>query len=248
MIKPADSDLIKFCERDVFGTRISAYYRCYSLNYDFVKFWIQTDENSNITAALSRIDGDATLCVNDEADFAELAEFIKAVGFATLQCESGAAKKLNFTAETEGCVVRYVENKIPQKAVNLKNNFELREIYDIIKAENLVGVGDYLPWLSDTSFRINRGVTKPLLAEVEGRGVCTATVLFETEKAALLGGVATVPEFRGRGLAGAVVTLLAEEEKANGKRVELLCKKDSIVNFYKKLGFEVQNEWSIITA
>ena len=58
------------------------------------------------------------------ADFAELAEFIKAVGFATLQCESGAAKKLNFTAETEGCVVRYVENKIPQKAVNLKNNFE----------------------------------------------------------------------------------------------------------------------------
>ncbi len=69
--------------------------------------------------------------------------------------------------------------------------------------------------------------------------------LFSTETAVLLGAVATRPEYRGRGLAGALVTRLAESE--NDKRVELLCKHDSIVEFYKSIGFEVKNEWSIIT-
>jgi len=123
--------------------------------------------------------------------------------------------------------------------------FRPKEIYDIIKSANLVGVGDYLPWLSDTTFRMNRGATTALTALADGKAVATAMKLFITDHAVLLGAVATRPEYRGRGLAGALVTTLAESEK--DKRVELLCKHDSIVEFYKSIGFEVKNEWSIIT-
>lgn len=244
-VEKGDAAFLSFCDRDVFGTRIKAYFNCYSTDYDFVKFWMQTNEDGEVTAAISRIDGDMTLCAYD-ADYEELLEFVKIVGFNTIQCKRTVAKELADDETLWGYVVRF-EDERENREVNIKNNFELKEIYDIIKAENLTGVGDYLPWLSDTTFRINRNTAKPLLAEVDGNAAGCAMVLFRTDKAALLGAVATSPCYRGRGIAGALVTRLANDELAEGRRTELLCKNDSIVDFYKSIGFTVRDEWSLIT-
>ena len=56
-----------------------------------------------------------------------------------------------------------------------------------------------------------------------------AMVLFRTDKAALLGAVATVPEFRGRGIAGALVTRLANQELADEKRKLLFPLKSQLI-------------------
>ena len=64
-VEKGDEAFLSFCDRDVFGTRIKAYFNCYSTDYDFVKFWVQTDENGNVTAAISRVDGDMTLCAEN---------------------------------------------------------------------------------------------------------------------------------------------------------------------------------------
>ncbi len=244
-VEKGDKDFLLFCDRDVFGTRIKAYLNCYSTDYDFVRFWVQTDEDGNVTAAISRVDGDMTLSAYN-ADYEELLQFVKIVGFSTIQCNRSVA--LEFTADETlwGYVVNF-ENEKDNIPATLKSDYELKEIYDIIKAENLTGVGDYLPWLSDTTFRINRDTAKPLLCEIDGKNAGCAMVLFRTDKAALLGAVATVPYFRGRGVARALVTRLANEELANGRRVQLLCKSDSIVEFYKSIGFTVTDEWSLIT-
>lgn len=248
MVKSVEKDdtaFLSFCDSDVFGTRIKAYFNCYSTDYDFVKFWMQINEEGEVTAAISRIDGDMTLCAYD-ADYEELLEFVKIVGFNTIQCKRTVAKELADDETLWGYVVRF-EDERENREVNIKNKFELKEIYDIIKAENITGVGDYLPWLSDTTFRINRNTAKPLLAEVDGNAAGCAMVLFRTDKAALLGAVATSPCYRGRGIAGALVTRLANDELAEGRRTELLCKNDSIVDFYKSIGFTVRDEWSLIT-
>lgn len=242
MIKQCENgEFLEFCDRDVFGTRIKAYFNCYGSNYDFVKFWVQIEDNE-VVSAISRIDGDMTVSsTGKNAD--ELKSFLKMVGFNTIQCEKSIADKMELESSINGYVVEYNGNSYKPKDIILKSDFELKEIYDIIKAENLVGVGEYLPWLSDTSFRVNRGVTSALLAEDNsGCAMC----LFRTDKASLLGGVATRPECRGKGIAGSLVTRLAKEEKSKDNRVELLCKADSIVEFYKSIGFEVTNEWSII--
>jgi GNAT superfamily N-acetyltransferase len=240
-----DEAFLSFCDRDVFGTRIKAYFKCYSTDYDFVKFWVQTNENGEVTATISRVDGDMTLCEYG-ADYEELLQFVKIVGFTTIQCRRETAQHFTDKEVLWGYVVRFWEEK-PCKDIAAKDSFELKEIYDIIKAENLTGVGDYLPWLSDTTFRVNRNTAKPLLAHIDGRNAGCAMVLFRTDKAALLGAVATVPEFRGKGVARALVTRLAVSELADGRRVELLCKNDSIVEFYKSIGFKATDEWSLIT-
>lgn len=244
-VEKGDEAFLSFCDRDVFGTRIKAYFNCYSTDYDFVKFWVQTDENGNVTAAISRVDGDMTLCA-ENADYEELLQFVKIVGFNTIQCQRQVAQNFTDDETLWGYVVRF-EKEQENRQVSLKENFELKEVYNIIKAENLTGVGDYLPWLSDTTFRINRNTAEPLVAEVDGNAAGCAMVLFRTDKAALLGAVATSPCYRGRGIAGALVTRLANGELANGRRTELLCKNDSIVNFYKSIGFTVKDEWSLIT-
>lgn len=244
-VEKGDRAFLEFCDRDVFGTRIKAYFNCYSTDYDFVKFWMQTDEDGNVTATISRVDGDMTLCAYD-ADFEELLQFVKIVGFTTIQCRRDVAKNFTDDETLWGYVVRY-ENITAERDVVLKDDYELKEIYNIIKSANLTGVGDYMPWLSDTTFRINRNTAIPSLAEADGKAAGCAMVLFRTDKAALLGAVATVPEFRGRGIAGALVTRLANKELEEGKRTELLCKNDSIVDFYKSIGFTVKDEWSLIT-
>lgn len=243
MTQKNDRDFIDFCRRDVFGTRISCLFQCYSTDYDFVKFWVQTNEKNEIIAAISRIEGDVTLCTTGD-ELEETAQFLTAVGFRTIQCEKNAAKKMGMTSSIDGYVVEYKKNNGKIAEIHADSSFRPKEIYDIIKEAALIGVGDYLPWLSDTVFRINRGFTSALTADVDGETAACAMKLFSTDSAVLLGAVATKPKYRGRGLAGALVTALAESE--NGKRIELLCKNDSIVNFYKSIGFNVKNEWSII--
>ena len=209
-----------------------------------MKFWKQTDDNGNIISAIGRIDGDTTLTSTGE-NAEEVYAFLKIVGFRTVQCEKRIAELMGAKPSLDGYVVEYIKNQNEIKEIQADNLFRPKEIYDIIKSANLVGVGDYLPWLSDTTFRLNRGATSVLSAVEDGKTVACAMKLFTTETAVLLGAVATRPEYRGRGLAGSLVTRLAESEK--NKRVELLCKHDSIVEFYKSIGFEVKNEWSIIT-
>ena len=50
-VEKNDKDFTDFCRRDVFGTRIACLYNCYSTDYDFVKFWAQTDENGKIISS-----------------------------------------------------------------------------------------------------------------------------------------------------------------------------------------------------
>lgn len=244
-VEKGDTAFLSFCDRDVFGTRIKAYFNCYSTDYDFVKFWVQLDDGGNVTAAISRVDGDMTLTA-ENADYEELLQFVRIVGFNTIQCKRSVAQNLTPDETLWGYVVRF-ENEKENLEISLKRNFDLKEIYAIIKAENLTGVGELLPWLSDTIFRVNRNTAQPLLAEADGENAGCAMVLFRTDKAALLGAVATVPKFRGRGIARALVTRLANEELKSGRRTELLCKNDSIVDFYKSIGFKAVDEWSLIT-
>ena len=145
-VEKGDKDFVEFCRRDVFGTRISCLYNCYSTDYDFVKFWKQTDDDGNIISAVSRIDGDATLTSTGE-NAEEIHAFLQIVGFCTVQCEKRIAELMGAESSLEGYVVEYIKNKNEIKEIQADNIFRPKEIYDIIKSAKLVGVGDYLPWL-----------------------------------------------------------------------------------------------------
>lgn len=250
MVKFVDSNeysLNEICSSDVFGTRILAYFNTYSWNFDFVRFWVQINENGDVTAAISLIDGSMTLTCNENADFEELSAFIKMIGYSSLQCERQVMSKLDIAENIWGYVVSYenITDREKYKNIALCEDINYSDIYSLIKSADLLGVGDYLPWLSDVTYRVKKGTAKAALAVENGEPAACAMALFITENAALLGAVATDKNHRGKGLGGGLVTLLGNEMLNSGKRAELLCKHDSIVDFYRSIGFTVAGEWAI---
>lgn len=240
-------ELESICSSDVFGTRIKAYFDTYGAKFDFLKVWIQLDENENPTAAISLMDNDMTLTCNESADFEELEFFVKMTSHSSLQCSRKALKKLNLQETIWGYVVEYKKIQ-PVECKKITFNVDYKEMYSLISGVKLLGVGEYLPWLSDISYRVNHATAIPAAITENGSLCACAAALFITENAALLGAVATNPQKRGNGYGGALVKTLGNKMLESNKRVELLCKNDSIVDFYKSIGFTVKNEWAISDA
>jgi GNAT superfamily N-acetyltransferase len=242
-----ENELTDFCERDVFGTRISACMNVYGTVYPFALFYLQ-ENGEQVTAALCKIDEAMTLCCAVNADYEELLQFVKAVGFDSLICDASACSRLGLEPKKNGFVVEFKEIKkeVDYQRVFFADGCELADVYDILNCSSFDGLGSRSQWLSDVGFRVNRGSARAAAAQEDGKLVACAMVLFETKTAALIGAVATLPEYRGKGCAGALVTSLALGEKAMNKRVELLCASNGIVDFYQKIGFETTGEWALI--
>lgn len=237
-------ELESICSYDVFGTRIKAYFDTYKADFDFLKVWLQLDENENPTAAISLMDSDMTLTCSEKADFEELEFFVKMTNYSSLQCNRNALKKLNLSESIWGYVVEYKE-LMPVESDLISFDIDYKEMYSLISGVKLLGVGDYLPWLSDISYRVNHGTAITASIKQEGKLSACAAALFITENAALLGAVATNPQRRGKGFGGKLVKTLGNKMLNENKRVELLCKNDSIVEFYKSIGFIIKDEWAI---
>ncbi len=95
---------------------------------------------------------------------------------------------------------------------------------------------------------VKKGTAEVKAVKEASDAVACAMVLFRTDKAVLLGAVATEPACRGKRYAGALVTSLAVAAKASNIRVELLCAKNGILEFYKRLGFVQTDEWALIAG
>lgn len=247
LLQKQDDAFINFCTHDVFGTRISAYFMTYGTGFSFASFYLQESGNQ-ITAAVCRIDGNMTICCKKNADIEELNEFIDIVGYSSLMCDADICGGLNLKSQKTGYIVEFKESKktSENKEICFSNGFELSDIYDILNRSGFDGLPEKLQWLQDVSTRLKKSTAYAEAINENGKPAACAMVLFETEKAALIGAVATVPECRGKGYAGALVSALAGEMAEKKKRAELLCANNSIYDFYSRLGFVKTGEWALV--
>lgn len=97
MLKLAEEkELLDFCRRDAFGTKIAGYLKTYSVDSAAVRFWVQQNDENIITAAVCRVYDSVVLSTESNADFEELWQFLKIIGFSTLSCEERCAKSSDF--------------------------------------------------------------------------------------------------------------------------------------------------------
>ncbi len=243
MIKLAETPAIfkNLCSDDAFGTRIYALFSAYSTDYNFADFWYQIIDD-NVTCAISKISGDITICASVNADFEEIAEFLSVVGYSSITCDKSIAEKLNLEYTKEGWIVEFRGD-----IINYDDNFEhycdLSEIYDLIYSQGVGFLADKQTWIADASYRLNHGISRLALISKDSKPASSAMILFETEDAVFLGAVATYPQFRGQGLSRKIIHHLLSEAK--GKKAHLFCRKDTIVEFYKSIGFEVIGTFTV---
>lgn len=232
---------LAFLPADPYAARITALFRTYGADYDFALFWVQ-DIDGIPSAAVSRIDGNMTLCANENADFEELLHFVNAVGFQSLTCSYEDMGKLGFEPSDSSFTVKFTGRKTSSE-INTVDDYDKREVYDLL-CDCGFELGDYGAFLSDVCSRLNKGTASMIAAEENGSLRACAFALFEGEKSVLLGAVATSPKARGRGYASAIVNEIAN--KKSDKDVFLFCRYDGLEAFYSKIGFKTVGKWATL--
>lgn len=218
---------------DAFAARITALLATYGTAYSFADFWYQ-QSGGEITALISRVDGAMTVSFNGAADKRELLTFAETVGYSSLLCSQGLCSGHG------SYIVEYVAGKgssLPEATQG-----DMRLVYELLN-ECGFDMGEYDSFLADFCARLRRGTA--FLAEryADGLLASTASALFIGGKSVLLGAVATAHKYRGKGYAGELVSSLAAAFP--GKRVFLLCRQDSLLEFYERLGFVQVGRWSL---
>ncbi len=230
---------LDFLPADPYGARITALADTYGASYDFALFWVQKIDGRPV-AAISRIDGNATLCCCENADFDELSEFLKVSGYSSLTYDLKFSEKLGITPQKTSFTVKYTGGA--SACCGILFDYDKKEIYSLLRDCGFE-LGDYGAFLADICSRLNKSTASLAAAECDGKLCACAFALFEGRKSVLLGAVGTSPAARGKGYASKLVGTLAEMKK--DKDVFLFCRNDSLVDFYSKIGFETVGKWAV---
>ena len=215
MIKLIDNpdEFDTFNKDDIFFIRIMSLLKAYSTEYNFALFYKQIDENENITAIISRLDNDYTVCHNDNFNQKELDDFFKTLGFNSILCD--------------------------EDLINYAEIDEYPKLMDLFNLEDYSSA-DFESWYVDVSHRIRHGAAKAVTLNINGEIVSSGIFSSIYNNDAILTAVSTQSEFRRMGYASALVSAMVCDIKG---KVYLMRDKNKNEEFYKKLGFENIGYW-----
>ena len=231
---------LNFLPADAYAARITALFKTYGAGYDFASFWVQEIDGESV-AAISRVDGNMTLCCTEKSDFEELSCFVNAVGYSSLTFDEKYLLSLGITDAKSSYTVEYKGEKDFSDEI-IRNDYDKKKLYDLLVSCGFE-LGSYQAFLSDVCARLNKNTASLAAVENEELDAC-AFALFEGEKSVLLGAVATRKEARGKGYASKLVKSLAGKEK--NRKVFLFCRNDGLLEFYKKSGFVYAGKWAVV--
>ena len=210
--------LLSFCEGSPYGVRLAAFLQAYGPGYPFALFWVQTDDSGRMTAALSRVDGQVTVCACEQADLEEVWAFLSAAGYESVLCPAWVAQASSTrgVCRMESCHAMRLSGvpavpEICEPAAICKEP-SLRQVYELLRA-----AGEPLP-------------------QWEGYSACAMAVAL-TPQEALLGGVAVLPEKRGGRLGSYLAAALCSALSQEGRAVYLFRRAGMHKQFYERMGF-----------
>lgn len=244
MIRAVDGSTLpllrRFCDAvcGPYACRIRSLADAYGTGYPFARFWIQ-ESGGQITAAVSALDSSYCLCAVPESDPGELTSFWRMSGGSELAAGKADLERLSLTAPEQAVLLctEPIPHRIPPGYTAEENPSPLK-LYPLLKSCERPGfsvpaVDAFYP---DLSHRMRHGTARSLaLLDGSGAPASCALTSSETEWGAVISAVACRPDSRGRGLASAAVSLLAQ---GLSRPVYLFCM-PPLVPFYLRLGFSL---------
>lgn len=231
------------------NVRLAALVKAYGIGRQFFNVW-----QSGWETILARFETSFFINSNESADFEEIAFFLKFNPyFSRLAGKSAAVLKIkDFIGDCESHDFDFMtcEKLISaNKKFDIETEPALKAVYEVMeKAQSDdFSVGKFVPWYADVSHRIRHGCAHAYLLRKSGKPVSACLISAESDKAGLISGVATVPEFRNNGFASAVVEKACRGLINCGKRPVLECL-PALVGCYSRLGFETKEKIAVIEA
>lgn len=223
-----------------FNVRISALLKAYGLKQNFFSVWHQ-----NYDTILARFESSFFICGGENADFDEIAFFLSFNPyFKRLIGKSQTTEKLSecLAIKYEKCRCDFLEwhktAEDDEKRFEIDAAPDLKDVYAVINAarSDTFTIGDFMPWYADISHRIRHKCARAYLLRTDNLPVSACLISAESDFAGFISGVATVPRFRSRGYAAAVVRFAARSLAACGKLPVLECM-PVLTDYYSRQGF-----------
>lgn len=226
--------LQNFIKKDIYFVRIMSLIKAYGCEYDFACFYRQKDDNENITAIISRLDGDFTLCCKGDADLTELEEFFTVMGFNSLLTDESVNMPCKFS---EGIVMSTDKRlELPCPYGETDRFPKLMELYNYVDYDSL----DFEAWYVDISHRIRHGCARAYTFNVNNEIVSSGIFSSIYNDDAILSAVQTSPLYRKMGYGSYLVSDMLSDIKGT---VYLMREKDLNEQFYLRLGFKNIGKW-----
>ena len=121
-----------------------------------------------------------------------------------------------------------------------------REIYPLLRECFGETVPPFEVWYGDVNHRQRHGFCRIAAVEAEGKPVASAMTTAECRGGAVIGAVATLPAYRGRGYASACVSSLTARLQAEGRRIYLSPKNECAAKLYAGLGYASCGGWGTL--
>lgn len=236
--------LEQFCEGSPFGCKIAGLQKAYGLSLPFARFWIQTNESEQVTAAVSSLDGAAVLHWVDTADADELKEFLLACGCRTLLCEERAALALYGGCEQSGEILLLRPSRMSEEEhqLALLDEVPVRDVFSLLCDCGEQKPEQFEPFYLDVSHRFRHEALLTQGVISQERLIACALAGSITETDAVLTAVAVHPEKRRMGVGSSMVKRLLY--RLSPKSVYVLCENERAIRFYQSLSFVPAGRWA----
>ena len=248
MIKIADSkspffrEISELSKNNPYGCRIMSLYNTYKYNLPFVDYWVQFKDDKPVSL-ISRLESSFILCLSDDSDIEEISSFVRVSGAQSAICDARFELECNMSRKIGP--ILYSEN-----AFDISESFDVcipdtKEVYSIISkaASGDFKVPSYESFMLDVNHKINRRSIRMYAVKGKAPAACIMT-LAESEDSAVLGALATDPEYRKRGYGAFLIKYINNILVSEGKRVYLHRAPSENITFYNKLGFEKYGKWA----
>ena len=230
--------MIRLCEKDpqLQGEtlplcRVRALWECYG-DVPFIRYYLG-DEGS----AVAILDGQAVVYAA-EAEREELSWFLSMQPDVTsVLTDTATAAMVAAQWDTSVCEFPVMRADTPQ-TLSPSERLSPREMYTFLQPI-FPSLAPFDSWYPDVCYRERHGFCRNVGIRDNSTAVCSAMTVAEWSGGALIGGVATAPTHRRRGLAARCVGTLTALLQNEGRTVYICPKNEGAQRVYASLGFTV---------
>ena len=191
----------------------------YGFDRPFFDVWVQLEDDGITPLALiARLDTSFFLYAPNDFDYNEMADFLNMQPqISQISADIKTIFKiadLIFDAkefDAEFCVMQDF-SKLVAQSMSIDKASILKEIYHVVSA-CMDGLPPYDAWSADFIYRGRKGCARAYLVRIKDKPVACACTFAESPHIALIGGVATLPKYRGQGLASQLVSACYQSSK-----------------------------------
>ncbi len=239
------SSLLKALSKgNPFGTRIYSLYNCYDFNLPFVDFWIQT-KNDVCVSAIGRLGTQFIVQLSDLSDIEEVSSFLRVAGATTVLADNKYKLELNTDKKTSGAVLKFFGSSYKIEEEYKLYTPTVKEAYDLLVLckEEGFETPDFESFNLDVSHKLRHNAIRMIGYKENGELKSVAMTVAETQTDAVLGAIATHPDYRNKGYSSLMVKILTNELLKENKNIYLHRAIDKNISFYSHLGYKVQGKW-----